>query len=212
MEFANQYKKCIIISKAKQVFLADRTGYDPSYISRYSNGIIVPPNHSHKKFIHDSVDAFLELYEENQLIDYEMILYKKVNSIDELKHALVTDLTKRYNSDKLLIDIKQSISKVTKIQSYSEFSMAIAPLLKEITSFVFLSVPKELEKEIISVLEFEKKKDRNYLIFNETKKNYIFVKNIVSFNLTIFETKKSVIASVITDNDQIKLLEYYYNL
>lgn len=187
MQFHTMLKKSITITYTKLRVLSKAVGVDPSYLSRFSNGLILPSAQITQQLMIDLGKFFFQYKEvkdefnvdtEEELID---LFRESMNKSIELsqpkmkfKEAELTD----YLS--LMIELRE-----------------VLDVLKE--PQVLLSLPNTLETMVQSIIV-----DADSI---EHSNSFIYVKDVVYYALHPFENFQKVMVTRFSQPNQLKEIE-----
>lgn len=205
MTFDKVLKTCLQLTHTKLNVLSKAVGYDPSYLSRFSNGLLLPNPRQAKSLCLSLAQAFSKIILQQDLLD-EVEKELKLNDVtpETLQQTLETLFINSYKASALEKSRSIKINKESELVDSVSFILELKDMIKEVQPEKLIY---QCPSELIDKLNFQK---IHQVI--ESSHQFIYIPDICVYFIQYFDEHQKLIVARLSQTQQLREIEYMLNI
>lgn len=191
MTFDLVLKECLLMTQTKLHVLSKEVGYDPSYLSRFSNGLLLPNPKVAHQLMNDLGTYFSSVILQNGLLSKAQKELGLKNVTEETLESQLIDLFIRSFQNSMNEKTKSlKIKKESEMIDFVGLVLEIRDILDVHSSGkLVVSLPPQLLKL------FEKEFNKNQLESVESQYSFIYLEDTFCYVINVFEDYQKLVVA-----------------
>lgn len=198
MNFGQVLKQCINLTHTKLHVLSKAVGYDTSYLSRFSNGKLIPKGKSALKLCEDCGHFFADLFVSHDLLEvvertFQLETLVKDNVHDQMVHLFMSAYRKSVE------DKPQSLKGIKGSDLLDYVSLVVELQEIQLVERFYICVPDDL-------FDLMNKHVKNIKRI-ESNDYFIYVPSHFFYSLTVFEQYQKIIVARLVSGHELREID-----
>lgn len=203
--FSDLLKTCLELTHTKLNVLSKEVGYDPSYLSRFSNGKLLPKGVAALKLCEDLGSFFAKQIMILDELDIALSILNldQIKNEDQLRQQLSLAFKEAYHQSHSIPNKK---SKVVHGQQVMDVVSFVLELQKYEKSTMTISLPNALYNKLEKTLSLHNVQEKEHHYY------FIYIENTCYYGLQYFEDFQKLIVNRLQNSQDLKQCELLLDL